>query len=312
MSMLRHNGLSASLLLAAFSASLAVLLVLELSNCLADVYFSQPVAVSSFSAEPRRTLLDGLTSSDTYIKRFAFIELRQLAVSDEKRRIDIFSDIKGKSYENISKACVVELGQSHRNLQGRGQQAAALPSSSASSAPQHTAPQSRTTHDAPERLAISNENAFRPTQRTFLDSIIQPGAPLPALPSVPVPPKAQEVLTKVKAAATSTLVKVPAIFQQKAEERLPAGVKDAAVTATQVVKKAEQSLLERLKGFTPENIKRTQYWKYLFEDLLRAQVDQCLPNPDLDYCAASCKYCTRFLRSVSRLISLFSSLVYQH
>lgn len=312
MSMLRHNGLSASLLLAAFSASLAILLVLELCNCLADVYFSQPVAVSSFSAEPRRTLLDGLTSNDAYIKRFAFIELRQLATSDEKRRVNIFSDIKGKSYENISKACLNELAQSYRNLQRRGQSTAAQPSSSASSAQQQPANQSRSTLGAPERLAISNENAFRPTQRTFLDSITQPGAPVPVLPSIPVPPKAQEALTKVKAAATSTLVKVPAIFQQKAEEKLPAGVKDAAAAATQAAKKAEQSLFERVKGFTPANIKRSQYWKYLFDNLLRAQVDRCLPNPDLDYCAASCEYFNGLLNSVFRLITLFLSHVYQH
>lgn len=291
MSMLRHNGLSASLLLASFTASLAFLLVLELSNCLADVYYTQPVAVSSFSPEPRRTLLDGLTSSDPYIKRFAFIELHQLATGDEKKRIDVFTDIKGKSFESISKACLIELGQSYRNLQRRGQSAAARPTGSVSSSQASSSASNRPSSTGPDKLFISNENAFRPTQRTFLDSITQPNGTKPVLPSVPVPPKAQEVLSKAKATATSSLVKVPAILQQKAEEKLSPELKDKAVSATQVAKKAEQTLLDKLKGFTPENIKRTQYWKYLFESLLRSQVARCLPNTDLDYCAASCTRC---------------------
>jgi nucleoporin NDC1 len=287
--MLRHNGLSASLLLAAFSASTAVLLVLELCNCLADVYFSQPVAVSSFSAEPRRTLLDGLSSSDPYIKRFAFIELRQLATSEEKRRIDIFTDIKGKSFESISKACLIELGQSYRNLQRRGQRAAGRSTAAAPAASVQPSAQGRSPHDAPERMPVTNENAFRPTQRSFLDSITQPGAPTPTIPSIPVPPKAQEALSKAKAAASSSLAKVPSIFQQKVEEKVPAAVTEAVVSATQTAKQAERNLLEKIKGFTPEAIRRTQYWRYLFEPLLRADVDRCLPDADLDRCAASCE-----------------------
>lgn len=98
LSLLRMNQLSAGLILAGFSASLAALAFLEVANSLADVYFTQvsksdvrsnaqhlpersldasgpivivctqPVVVSSFSTEPRRTLLDGITSSDPYIK----------------------------------------------------------------------------------------------------------------------------------------------------------------------------------------------------------------------------------------------------
>lgn len=289
MSMLRQNGLSASLLLASFSVSLVVLLVLETSNCLADVYYTQPVAVSSFSSEPRRTLLDGLNSNDPYIKTFAFIELRQLATTDEKRRIDIFTDIKGKSFEKISKACLIELGQSYRNLQRRGKAPTARPAGSASSSQPSTTASNRPASGGADRLLISNENAFRPTQRTFLDSITQVNPSTPVLPSVPIPPKAQEALNKAKATATSSLVKVPAILQQKAEEKLSTDLKEKALSASQAAKKVEQDVVDKLKGFTPENIKRTKYWKYLFEPLLRSDVARCLPSPDLDYCAASCK-----------------------
>lgn len=289
MSMLRHNGLSASLIITAFTASLAVLFILELSNCLADVYYTQPVSVSSFSVEPRRTLLDGLNSSDPYIKRFAFIELRQLAISEEKKRIDIFTDIKGKSFENISKSCLIELGQSYRTLQRRGQNAGARPSGSSAPAASQAASQSRTSQSGPERLPVSSENAFRPTQRTFLDSITQPGTATSIVSSVPVPVKAQETISKAKAVAANSSSKVPAIFQQKADDKLPADLKEAAATAIQAAKKVEHTLFERLQSFTPENIKRSQYWKYLFEPLLRADVERCLPNPDLDSCAASGK-----------------------
>lgn len=289
MSMLRHNGLSASLLLASFTASLAVLFILELSNCLADVYYTQPVAVSSFSPEPHRTLLDGLNSSDPYFKRFAFIELRQLSTSDEKKRIDIFTDIKGKSFENISKACLIELGQSYRNLQRRGQSARARQTVPNHSMPSQAPSQGKPSQSGPERLPVSSENAFRPVQRTFLDSITQPSAAGSIVPAVPVPAKAQESISKLKTAATSSLVKVPAIFQQKLDEKAPADLKEAAASAIQAAKIAETSLFERLKGFTPESIKRTPYWRYFFERLLRAEVERCLPNGDLDYCAASGK-----------------------
>lgn len=287
--MLRHNGLSASLIVTSLAASLAVLLVLELSNCLADVYFTQPVSVSAFSSEPKRTLLDGLNSNDSYIKRFAFIELRQLATSDEKKRIDVFTDIKGKSFENISKACLIELGQSYRTLQRRGQSAGARSSGSVAQLSSQPSSQGRSPQNGPERLPVSSENAFRPTQRTFLDSITQPGASTAVIPSVPVPVKAQETISKAKAAATTSLSKVPAIFQQKADEKMPADLKEAAATAIQAAKKVEHTLLDRLQSFTPDKIKRSQYWRYLFEPLLRADVERCLPNPDLDSCAAACR-----------------------
>lgn len=290
MSMLRHNGLSASLLLASFTASLAVLLAFEISNCLADIYYTQPVSVSSYSAEARRTLLDGLNSADPYIKRFAFIELRQLATSDEKQRIEIFTDIKGRSFENISKACLIELGQSYRNLQRRGQTGGARPAGAAGSAASQAPRQSQMSQSGPERLPVSSENAFRPTQRSFLDAITQPGASTAAIPSVTVPPRAQETISKAKAVATSSIGKVPAIFQQKADEKLPEDLKQAAANAVQAAKKAEQTFFERLKAFTPENVKRSQYWRYLFEPLLRADIERCLPNADLDSCAASCEH----------------------
>lgn len=289
MSMLRHNGLSASLIVTSLAASLAVLLVLELSNCLADVYFTQPVSVSSFSAEPRRTLLDGLNSNDSYIKRFAFIELRQLATSEEKKRIDLFKDIKDKSFENISKACLIELGRSYRTLQRRGQSAGARPTGSLAQSTSQATSQGRSSQNGPERLPVSSENAFRPIQRTFLDSITQPGASTSVIPSVPVPVKTQEAISKAKVAATTSLSKVPAIFQQKADEKMPADLKEAASTAIQAAKKVEYTLFERLQSFTPNNIKRSQYWRYWFEPLLSADVERCLPNSDLDSCAAACK-----------------------
>lgn len=121
MSMLRYTNISASVILSSLSASIAILVVFEVANALADVYYSQPVAVSAFSSEPRRSLVDGLQSSEAYIRRFAFLELKQLTTTDERRRKDIFSDLKGRSFEQVSKECLKQLGVSYRNLQRRGQ-----------------------------------------------------------------------------------------------------------------------------------------------------------------------------------------------
>jgi nucleoporin NDC1 len=291
MNMLRHNGLSASLLLASFAASSSVLLVLELVNCLADVYFTQPVSVASFSGEPRRTLLDGLQSKDPYIQRFAFEELRQLATTEEKKRIEVFTDIKGRSFENISKACLKELGLSYRTLQGRGRASAATGGSSASatSAPARANQGSASrAADPSARIPVTDENAFRPTQRTFLDSITQSTAAATA-PISSVPPRAQEALSKASAVTSSVVAKVPAIFQQKMEGKLPEGVKEAAVTAMKTAKKAEQTVIDRWQSLTPETVKRSQYWRYLFEPLLRARVESALPNTDVDVCAIACE-----------------------
>ena len=128
MSMLRHTNLAVSVILSGLCASAAVLVILEFANSLADVYYSQPVGVSAYSSEPRRSLVDGLQSSEAYIRRFAYLELREVTTTDEKRRKEIFADLKGSSFEGISKECLRQLGTSYRTLQRRGQAKAAASS----------------------------------------------------------------------------------------------------------------------------------------------------------------------------------------
>lgn len=301
MSMLRQNGLSYSLILASLCLSLASLALLELVNSLADIYYSQPVSVASFSLEPQRTLLDGLQSSDPYIRRFAFIELREAALAEPKRRVAIFTDIKGKTFQNSSRVCLIQLGQSYRTLQRRGRPAPA--SSGAANVPSQ-APRSSVTqqggHGKSVKLPISQENAFRPTQRSFLDSFADKAATATITPAVQLPPRIAESTSKVTTAAQTAISRVPSILQQKIDTKIPDEAQEAVSTAVKAVKRIEQTLLDKCKALTPAGVKSSQYWKYLFSPMLKAEIDRVLPDKDLDLCSIAGKFCDK-ARRVSKL-----------
>lgn len=305
-SMLRHNALSASVILSALFASTAAVVILELANSLADIYFSQQVAVSSYSSEPQRTLIDGLQCAEHPIRHFAYLELRKLVAENEQRRKEIFSDLKGKSWESISGECLKQLEQSYRVAQRRGQPAPTSSSPSAGSGTPSSSGASRPSASQGSRIPISQEPGFRPTQRTFLDTVADaPGLVNNANVSVTIPASATQLVPASVSNATSTAIaKVPAIFQRQVVARVPENIQQEAVHAKEEVQKVAQTAMEKWKSLTPALVKQTPYWRYLFDADLLAEVSKTVPDLDLDRWAASgrCSDCEASI-SLRRLLT---------
>lgn len=302
--MLRANHVTASLILAALSASISFLLLVELANSLADVYYSQvcnffahdvfgpiklmriqPMLLSAYSADPRGSLVNGLRDGDPYIRRFAYLELAQVCSSDASRRIDMFTDIKTHTYEAVVKECLLQLGRSYRNLQGRG----GNPRSAAPLAARATGTGGSASPQDSHRIPIAKEPAFAPSRLSGLEKIASWVNTLTGSQSSP-----SQTGTAIKAAlvapsAASALASVPPILQR----RLPDAVKTAATTvdkkvenAQAIVQRAEKTVFDRFEALTPRSIAKSAGYKHLFDAQIAADVARCLPNADLDKSAA--------------------------
>lgn len=298
MSMLRHTNLSASVILSSFCASTAILLIFEFANALADVYYSQAVGVSSFSSEPRRSLVDGLQTSDRYIRRFAFLELRDLSTGNERARKEIFADLKGRSFEHISRECLKQLGTSYRNLQRKGQPTAAAGScrhsdlqhdgwraDSVFQAANASAPTQGSSKTA-SRMPISSQPAFKPVQRTFLDQVTQaPEAILAtatgtsqavasssaAHPVASTSSAIARIVPELVVASTSTaLAQVPSIFQRQVAARAPEGLQQSAQQAQQVLLDAKQKVEQAQQKAQKFEQTVLEKWKQLTPDRIKA------------------------------------------
>ena len=245
--------------------------------------------LSAFSSEPRRSLIDGIQSSDAYIKRFAYTELSQLCLTDATRRADIFSDIKHHAYDAISKTCLIELGHSYRNLQRRGKPKAAA----ASAGPASTSasrPPAKDVHAAP----IIREPAFKPTVTTMVERLATGSLFTPPAIKAPALPQLSPAVVK---AATAAVSEVPQILQQK----LPGQVthtaalvkaksvqaEQAVVQAKSAVVKAEKTAIDWWQTLTPASVARSAGFQHLFRPQLSADLARCLPNADIDIAAVN-------------------------
>lgn len=304
MSMLRHNAITSSLVLSSLALSCSTVVLYELLNSLADVYFSQAVNVSSYSTEPRKTLLDGLESSDAYTRRFAVLELRQVALTDQDRRKAIFADIKEKSLERIIKTCLTQLERSYSVLGRRGQPAQRAAGSASAGA---SSTGSIASQASGNRIPISSEAPFKPVQRTFLDGVLAsasagitpPTAPSMALLSQPTAAIKSVVPDQASSAVSSAVAKVPTILQRavgdgnavtKKVEESTALVKNTVGQvenkASEVVQKAVEAK-STLESRVPSQIHQSKPYKHLFAPILSAQVSASLPEADLDAWAAT-------------------------
>ena len=293
--MLRHNALSASVILSALFASTAAVVILELANSLADVYFSQQVAVSSYSSEPQRTLIDGLQSAEPHIRHFAYLELRKLVAEDEHRRKEIFIDLKGKSWETVSGECLKQLERSYSIAQRRGEPAPSTQSPSGG-APSSSGSSRQSTSNG-SRIPISQEPGFRPAPLTLVDTVAEAPSIVNNV-NVAIPASAAQLVpTSVSNATSTAIAKVPAIFQRQVAARVPENVQQEAVHAKEELQKVTQTAMEKWKSLTPALVKQTPYWRYLFDADLLAQVGKTVPDPDLDRWAASgvCDICERYI-----------------
>ncbi|KAG0147354.1 hypothetical protein CROQUDRAFT_656286 [Cronartium quercuum f. sp. fusiforme G11] len=95
----------------------------EVTQAFWDVYLTQPLAISQFSDEPNRCLLEGLRAVDPRIQYRALAELAQISWRDPARRVSIFKDIRSqpKIFNAIVDECISVIHVTQARVASRGQ-----------------------------------------------------------------------------------------------------------------------------------------------------------------------------------------------
>ena len=95
-----------------------------------DANANQPVAVAGHTADPGLTLVSGITSTDLYLKHFAYAELRDFASAESPeastRRSALFNDQKHipNMWVALARESLLTLGRDYQLFLRRGQPAA--------------------------------------------------------------------------------------------------------------------------------------------------------------------------------------------
>ena len=124
-------------------------------------------------------------------------------------------------------------------------------------APPSAAPSSQTsTSSSPQKsssIAVRDENVFRPTKKTFFDSLAA-GASGPAS-AAPTQAATSAMTSAVSSSVSAVTSRVPSIFQTGAVEAPIAAVR----AEVQAVQKAAMDVEQRLASWTPTALKRSLY-----------------------------------------------------
>ncbi|ORY72611.1 nucleoporin protein Ndc1-Nup [Leucosporidium creatinivorum] len=230
--MLRSNAAySFTLIARSLASSFLIFVVWEAAHVCFEVYATHPASVSHFSSNPNQCLISGLRSDDSYFQHFAYLELSTLTLTNPERRKNIFTDIKPDSargaWAEISRESLKLVGTELQRAKGRGRVAAPP---SAAAAPLAGAPSSPSSSPS---VAIRNENVFKPTKKTFLDTLAASSTPSAA------PSAVSSAISSSVSAATS---RVPSIFQTGGSDVPTSAAPAPVATAVQAVVGFEEKL----------------------------------------------------------------------
>ncbi|KAI9069396.1 hypothetical protein FKP32DRAFT_1617269 [Trametes sanguinea] len=219
-----------SLVSRAFYLALTTVAVWEYAESAFDAIVAEPIAIAQQTADPGLTLVSGVTSSDPYLKHFAYAELRDFAAEESpaasSRRTALFSDQKyhPSMWSTLSRESLLTLGRDYQLLLRRGQPAP--PASAASAAP------SKPTVPLPvPATPLIRTSVYKPPQtsplRAALDTFSSDG------------PLAAAVSETAEAGASH----IPELFRSV----MPTSPQHKAQEAVETVKKAEENVVQLVK-----------------------------------------------------------------
>ena len=113
----------------AFYLAVSTVGIWEFAESAFDAIAAKPVVVAGHTADPALTLVSGITSSDAYLKHFAYAELRQFASDDSPaasaRRTELFADQKynPSMWSTLARESLLTLGHDYQLFLRRGQPA---------------------------------------------------------------------------------------------------------------------------------------------------------------------------------------------
>ncbi|KZT25546.1 hypothetical protein NEOLEDRAFT_1202644 [Neolentinus lepideus HHB14362 ss-1] len=114
------------LLFRCFALGLSTVATWEVSESIFEAQISEPITVTSVSADPVETLISGTTSSSTYFQYFAYMELRNLIWEDSPaasaRRSALFADQKHSPslWVTLCRTALLQLGKDYQHFVRRG------------------------------------------------------------------------------------------------------------------------------------------------------------------------------------------------
>ncbi len=112
-----------------FYLALSTVGIWEFAESAFDTIAAAPVAVAKYTADPGLTFVSGITSSDAYLKHFAYAELRDFASDDSPaastRRTELFGDQKyiPNMWSTLARESLLTLGHDYQLFLRRGQPA---------------------------------------------------------------------------------------------------------------------------------------------------------------------------------------------
>ncbi|EIW56161.1 uncharacterized protein TRAVEDRAFT_172114 [Trametes versicolor FP-101664 SS1] len=125
-----------SLVSRAFYLALTTVGIWEFAESAFDGVVAEPIAVAPQTADQGLTLISGITSTDGYLKHFAYAELREFSADDSSaasaRRTALFTDQKynPSMWSTLAREALLVLGRDYQLLLSRGK-----PPSPAAAAP---------------------------------------------------------------------------------------------------------------------------------------------------------------------------------
>ncbi|PIL27114.1 hypothetical protein GSI_10255 [Ganoderma sinense ZZ0214-1] len=219
-----------SLVRRAFYLALTTVGLWEFVESSFDAIAAEPVAVAGHTADPGLTLVSGITSSDLYLKHFAYAELRDFASAESPeastRRTALFGDQKHtpNMWVALARESLLTLGRDYQLFLRRGQPAPP---------PAAPAPASKSGTPLPasaKATPLLRTSVFKPAQssplRTALDTLASDG------------PLATAVASTAEAGASH----IPELFRSV----MPSAPPSASPAA--VAKKAEENVAALVEG----------------------------------------------------------------
>ncbi|KAI0635379.1 nucleoporin protein Ndc1-Nup [Trametes polyzona] len=123
----------------AFYLALTTVGIWEFAESAFDAIVAEPIHVAQHTADMGLTLVSGITSKDSYLKHFAYAELREFATEDSPatstRRTALFTDQKynPSMWSTLARESLLTLGRDYQLLLRKGK-----PATTASAAPAAT------------------------------------------------------------------------------------------------------------------------------------------------------------------------------
>ncbi|TFK83427.1 hypothetical protein K466DRAFT_665850 [Polyporus arcularius HHB13444] len=274
-----------SLVSRTFYLALSTVGIWEFAESSFDSIVAESVTVADHTADPGLTLVSGITSTDAYLKHFAYAELRGFATEDSpaasNRRTALFGDQKynPSMWSTLARESLLTLGHDYQLFLRRGQPAPSAPAAA-------PAPSAKLPPPVPARATpLIRASVFKPAQtsplRAALDTFASDG-PIAAAVSETAEVGAShipELFRSVMHSAPGPSAAVETV--KKAEENVVAIV-------SQTKSKWREGASKAVSAYVPGSVAETagQVQSWWTRERVHRLAETSLPNRHMDALAA--------------------------